>query len=231
MTSSTPVTTASDGEGFSSWIRRPPALKTFLHSILSNTWLFQFPHLLQASLLVNMLYFCAFINETSNLSNFNLLTAHLNLSCFCLPFFPARMLSILLLNICFPFKTRRECHLLWWISTGERMIIGSISCLLFTLAAKACGMHTARTVCSVFLLPFKLSEVRYLWYTLCGSHLSLSEIVRNLHTSLPLFWFWPMRSSRGGILMMVMMSEIFVYQLSYLFILKNMIFDVFNRFF
>lgn len=85
------------------------AQETSLLSV-SNTGLFQFSHL-HEECLVNVLYFCTFIYQTSNLNNVNLLKAHWNLSCFCLLFFLARMPSTLLLNTCSSFKTRRQCHL------------------------------------------------------------------------------------------------------------------------
>lgn len=136
-------------------------------SLLSSS----FPHLRGGYLVVNVLYFCTFRDQTSNLSNFHLLRAHGTLSCFCLLFFLARMPSILLLNTCSSIRSRRQCRLSHdGIPPGGEWSLAPCDVHFFS-AAKACRMSTAAAFCFAFLLLFKLSEVRYLGYVLCSLYL------------------------------------------------------------
>lgn len=111
-----------------------------------------FPHLHEGYLVVNALYFCAFIYQTSNLSNFNLLKAHWNLSCFCLLLFLTRMPSILLLNTCSSFETRRQCHLSYDGFPQGRGFDSFDVCFLLLLPK-----HAECTLLVLFALSFSCS--------------------------------------------------------------------------
>lgn len=96
---------------FTSWIRMQIMHRRLPCSPFQTLDSSSFPHLRGGYLVVNVLCFCTFRDQTSNLSNFHLLRAHGTLSCFCLLFFLARMPSILLLNTCSSIRSRRQCRL------------------------------------------------------------------------------------------------------------------------
>lgn len=145
---------------FTSWIRVQTMLRRRPCSPFRTLDSSSSPHLHDGFLVVNVLYFCTFIYQTSNLSNFNLLKAHWNLSCFCLLFILARMPSFLLLDTCLSFKT---IYPMMDFHRGEDDHWLNLMSVLYSCCQ---SMQIECTLpmlfCFVFLLLFKLSGVRYL---------------------------------------------------------------------